>query len=100
MRLDLVTRPAALACRRTSSDRSDRDAGRIRPDVAADLLNLLDKLNPLDPDTNRRAAQINCIQFLDADPLDTMKKIAQAHGGRGGGAFKFLTRKDLGLGGP
>jgi len=62
-----------------------------------ELMNLLDKLNPIDPKSHRRTTQINCIQFLDADPLDTMAKIAKEHGGPNG--YKFLSRKELGLGG-
>jgi hypothetical protein len=63
-----------------------------------DLLSLLDKLNPRDSETGRRKTQINCIQFLDADPLDTMPAIAREHGGPNG--YKFLSRKELGLGSP
>lgn len=62
-----------------------------------DLLDLLDKLNPKDAATGHRAAQINCIQFLDADPLNMMERIAREHGGPNG--YKFLSRKDLGLSG-
>jgi hypothetical protein len=60
-----------------------------------DLLTLLNKLNPIDPATNRRATQINCIQFIDQDRLDTMRKIAEIHGGAKG--YKFLSRQELGL---
>jgi hypothetical protein len=35
------------------------------------------------------------VQFLDPDPLDTLRKIAQAHGGERG--FRFLDRAELGL---
>ena len=60
-----------------------------------DLLALLDRLNPTDSDTGRRRTQINCIQFLDPDPLDTLRKIAAAHGGPNG--YRFLSRGELGL---
>ena len=60
-----------------------------------DLLELLDRLNPVDPRSGRRKTTINCIQFLDPDPLDTLKKIAEIHGGPRG--YKFLNRKELGL---
>lgn len=60
-----------------------------------DLLALLDRLNPVDHRTGRRKTTINCIQFLDPDPLDTLKKIAEIHGGPNG--YKFLDRKELGL---
>jgi len=45
--------------------------------------------------TGERRTQINCIQFLDPDPLDTLRRIAEAHGGPGG--YKFLGRGELGL---
>lgn len=63
-----------------------------------DLLTRLDQLNPVDPKTGRRGAQINCIQFLDPDPLGTLELIAREHGGERG--YKFLGRQELGLNGP
>lgn len=60
-----------------------------------DLLARLNELNPNDPATGRRRTQINCIQFLDPDPLDTLRLIAEEHGGPGG--YKFLSRQELGL---
>ena len=63
-----------------------------------DLLALLDKLNPVNPDTDQRATQINCIQFLDPDPLGTLEEIARLHGGPNG--YKFLDREELGLKAP
>lgn len=64
----------------------------------ADLLALLDELNPRDPATGRRRTQINCVQFLDPDPLGTLEKIAAEHGGERG--YKFLDREELGLRAP
>lgn len=64
----------------------------------ADLLVLLDELNPRDPDSGRRRTQINCVQFLDPDPLGTLEKIAAEHGGERG--YKFLDREELGLRAP
>lgn len=61
----------------------------------AELLAWLDQRNPVDGATGRRAVQINCIQFLDPDPLDTMKIIAHEHGGVNG--YKFLSRRELGV---
>jgi hypothetical protein len=61
-----------------------------------DLLAKLDQLNPLDPSSGRRRTQINCVQFLEPDPLDTLKIIAERHGGPNG--YRFLSRGDLGLG--
>ena len=63
----------------------------------ADLLDLLDQLNPVEGGSRRRT-QINCVQFLDPDPLDTLKKIAARHGGPDG--YRFLSRAELGLSGP
>ena len=61
----------------------------------ADLLARLDELNPVDRLTNTRPTQINCIQFLDPDPLETLRLIGEAHGGERG--YKFLSRGELGL---
>jgi hypothetical protein len=60
-----------------------------------DLLRLLDQRNPIDRKTGRRRTQINCIQFLDPDPLGTLERIAAEHGGPNG--YKFLDRAELGL---
>ncbi len=60
-----------------------------------DLLATLDRLNPVDSGSGRRRSQIQCIQFLDPDPLDTMRTIAERHGGENG--YKFLDRDELGL---
>lgn len=61
-----------------------------------DLLDLLDQLNPVDRATGRRRTQIQCVQFLDPDPLDTLRRIAEIHGGPRG--YKFLDRRELGIG--
>ena len=63
----------------------------------ADLLALLEELNPADS-SGRRPTQINCVQFLDPDPLRTLEKIARRHGGERG--YKFLDRAELGLRAP
>jgi hypothetical protein len=63
-----------------------------------DLLDMLDRLNPIDPATGRRTTQINCIQFLDPDPLNTLAEIARIHGGENG--YRFLDRRELGLAAP
>jgi len=61
-----------------------------------DLLAMLDELNPvIDEATGRRRTQINCIQFLEEDALDTLRRIAERHGGERG--YKFLSRDELGL---
>ncbi|MCP3905528.1 MAG: VWA domain-containing protein [Planctomycetes bacterium] len=64
----------------------------------ATLLSLIDRLNPADPRHGRRATRINCVQFLDPDPLDTLRRIAIEHGGEDG--YKFLDREELGLRAP
>ncbi|MHC4710085.1 MAG: vWA domain-containing protein [Planctomycetota bacterium] len=63
-----------------------------------DLLKLLEELNPIEARIGRRRTQINCIQFLDPDPLDTLRRIADRHGGPGG--YRFLSRAELGLTAP
>jgi len=62
------------------------------------LLNRLEELNPENPETGRRQSRINCIQFLDPDPLQTLKKIAARHGGPNG--YKFVDREELGIASP
>jgi hypothetical protein len=59
------------------------------------LFDLLDQLDPADPDSGRRSTIINCVQFLDADPLGTMQRIAERYGGPNG--YKFLDRDEWGL---
>jgi hypothetical protein len=55
----------------------------------ASLLAELDRLNPRKGD--RRAFVINTIQFLDEDPLDTMRLIAERHG-LGEESYNFIGR--------
>jgi hypothetical protein len=38
------------------------------------------------------------VQFLDPDPLDTLRKIAEVHGGPKG--YRFLDRRQLGISAP
>jgi hypothetical protein len=84
-------------------------------EMASDeILRRLNTLNPLDPETGRRLTRIQCVQFLDPDPLDTLKRIAREHAGGsppmnaapqidgapGSGeptGFRFLSREQLGL---
>ncbi|MHC4810328.1 MAG: vWA domain-containing protein [Planctomycetota bacterium] len=65
---------------------------------ADELLRRLNQINPRDPETSARRVTINCIQFLDPDPRETLRRIATAHGGPGG--YKFLDRAELGLARP
>lgn len=69
-----------------------------------ELLRRLDVLNPLDPATGRRPTRIQCIQFLDPDPHNTLKLIAEEHSGSPRGSagdaasgYRFLSREALGL---
>ncbi|TVQ53821.1 MAG: hypothetical protein EA377_07125 [Phycisphaerales bacterium] len=64
----------------------------------ADLLQRLEELNPVHRRTGQRRTQINCIQFLDPDPLDTLRVIADIHGGSRG--YRFVSRAELGLASP
>jgi hypothetical protein len=64
----------------------------------ADLLDLLEELNPIERKSGRRRTQINCVQFLDPDPLETLRRIAERHGGPNG--YRFLDRAELGLTAP
>ena len=59
-----------------------------------DLLARVDRLNPADSDGVRRT-RIQCVQFLDPDPLDTLRTLAEQHGG--GTGFRFVSREELGL---
>jgi hypothetical protein len=63
------------------------------------LLAMLDELNPVIDDlTGRRRTQINCIQYREEDPLDTLRLIAEKHGGPNG--YKFVSKQELGLEAP
>jgi hypothetical protein len=59
------------------------------------LLDELDRLNPKDPSTGRRPVRIQCVQFLDPDPVGTLERIASEHGGADG--YRYLGRSELGL---
>lgn len=60
----------------------------------AELLSRLERINPADGSGRRRTA-IHCVQFLDPDPLDTLRRIADLHGGPG--SYRFLSRAELGV---
>lgn len=96
---------------RSNPMRAIESALRLRPDALfllstsitgsgqfeiaqSELLAQIDRLNPADGSGRRRAA-IRCVQFLDPDPLDTLRRIAEAHGGPEG--FRFLSRAELGV---
>lgn len=77
-------------------------SGRYEMDTEA-LMAELDALNPADQAGGKRRAIINCIQFLDEDPLDALRSIARRHGGNDdeatneADAYRFLNRSELGL---
>jgi hypothetical protein len=58
----------------------------------------LEAMNPVNSATGRRVVQIQCIQLLDEDPDETLRKIAAAHGGSK--AYRFVSRLELGLKSP
>ena len=63
----------------------------------ADLLARLEQLNPADGRAGR-PCRINCVQFLSPDPLQTLARIAERHGGAGG--YRFLGPAELGVAAP
>ena len=77
-------------------------SGRYEIDTEA-LMAGLETLNPVEAD-RRRKTIINCVQFLDEDPLGALKMIARRHGGEDdevdneANAYRFLDRSELGLG--
>ena len=77
-------------------------SGRYEMNTDA-LLAGLDALNPIDPGSGSRKTIINCVQFLEEDPLDALKLIARRHGGSDdetrneAEAYRFLNRSALGL---
>ena len=67
---------------------SDNITGRGRYEVdRGRLLAMLDEANP------EGRIKINTIQFLYPDPLNTLQKIAEQHGG----VYRFIQESDLGL---
>jgi hypothetical protein len=74
---------------------SENITGSGRYEVPPDeLITQLDKLNPIDRRNDRRRVQINCIQYLTPDPLGTMERIADIHGGVDG--YTFIERGRVG----
>ena len=66
-----------------------KGAGRYEVPIKA-LMESLDAINPIDPRNGLRRVQINCIQYLTEDPMQTMRKIAEIHGGNDG--YTFIPR--------
>ena len=83
----LAMRPDAVfvLARISEADLVDADLG--------DLLGELERLNPADADGDRRTT-IKTIQFLEIDPIQTLRRIGNAHGG-GADGYTFLTLEDL-----
>ena len=70
---------------------SENITGAGRYEVPVDeLLQSLDELNPIDTRNGLRPVQINCIQYVTEDPMGTMRKIAEIHGGNDG--YTFISR--------
>ena len=61
----------------------------------ASMLALLDRINPRDGDGGPRRATIQCIQFLEPDPGQTLQAIAAEHFGEGG--YRFIPRSATSL---
>ena len=61
----------------------------------ASMLALLDRINPRDGDGGARRATIQCIQFLEPDPGQTLQAIAAEHFGEGG--YRFIPRSATSL---
>ena len=59
-----------------------------------ELLAEIDQLNPRNRN-GQRPVRIRCLQLLDPDPLGTLKRIAEEHGGPGG--YAFIDRNQIGL---
>jgi len=57
------------------------------------LLASLDSMNPVDSRNGRRRVRINCIEFLTTDPANTMRRIAENHGGIDG--YTFIDRSKV-----
>ena len=74
---------------------SENITGAGRYEVPAEsLLEALNKINPIDSRNGLRRVQINCIQYLTHDPLRTMQRIAEIHGGDDG--YTFIERGRVG----
>ncbi|MBT4531235.1 MAG: hypothetical protein HOC27_08515 [Phycisphaerae bacterium] len=70
---------------------SENITGAGRYEVPVDeLMESLDSINPVDARNGLRRVQINCIQYLSEDPMQTMRKIADIHGGKDG--YTFISR--------
>ncbi|MFT4592992.1 MAG: hypothetical protein ACI9JK_000696 [Phycisphaerales bacterium] len=70
---------------------SENITGAGRYEIPSDvLLASIDAINPVDSRNGLRRVQINCIQYLSEDPMGTMRKIAEIHGGNDG--YTFIPR--------
>ncbi|MDP7005711.1 MAG: hypothetical protein QF718_05830 [Phycisphaerales bacterium] len=70
---------------------SENITGAGKYEVPADeLIESLDKINPIDPRNGLRRVQINCIEYLTLNPARTMQRIAEIHGGDDG--YTFIER--------
>jgi hypothetical protein len=70
---------------------SENITGAGRYEIPSDeLLTSIAAINPVDSRNGLRRVQINCIQYLSEDPMGTMRKIAEIHGGNDG--YTFIPR--------
>lgn len=57
------------------------------------LMARLDELNPAGGPAGRRRCVIKTVQFVEEDPDEVLKRIAQVHGGTNG--YKFISRQEI-----
>ncbi|MEO0484138.1 MAG: hypothetical protein AAF138_11010 [Planctomycetota bacterium] len=79
----LGLRPDVVVYLARAIPRTPEAGARISPRPGldhAELLGALDRLNPRDPRTGRRAAAIHAVQFAEDDPTGLMRAIAHDHG--------------------
>jgi hypothetical protein len=87
LRTALEMRPDAVFLLSRGIERSGGGLWELGLDATMEEL---DKLNPVDERTGRRAVVIKTIQFLDEDPTGTMQRIGQVHGTGASAAGKAL----------
>lgn len=60
----------------------------------AELIRHLENIDPLNPATGQRNFYIATVQFLDPDPLDTLRVVAQRFG-NGKNSYNFISRGEV-----
>ena len=74
-------------------------SGSYEVDVDS-LLQRLDAINPVVPGLGRRSTRIKCIQFMDPDPVEALRRIAEVHSGEDASSlegYRLVGRSELGL---